>query len=66
MNDMPFKWKWLYMVVWEWYTEQCPGMNIYFAHLTLMLPATPLDFSSVGNTLNIHDSGPLSQASGNP
>lgn len=46
-----------------WYTELGPG--IHFAHLTL-LPATPLDFSSGSTFLNIDDSGPLSQVSGNP
>lgn len=37
-----------------------------FAHLTLMKLATPLHSSSGSSMLNIHASGPLSPASGNP
>lgn len=44
------------------YLELCPGIKQNFPHLTLMLPATPLDFSYGSCTLNINDSGPLSQA----
>lgn len=43
--------------IWVRDTEQCPGINRNFALLTLIFPVTPLNFSSVGTTLNIHDSG---------